>query len=165
MPCEIAADLKFAARPACMRVRVPPPALPINHLQGQLREDPIPSQAHVAELERDLATVTAEIGRLTDAIASGADLSAVIVALKARDARRTAIEGQLRTFTARAAQNDAQAFRDALRERLADWRSLLSRQVPQARQIVKKLLAGTITFTPERQGVRQLHALRSRLLR
>ena len=40
-------------------------------------------------------------------------------------------------------------------------RGLLSRQVPQARQIVKKLLDGVITFTPERDGVLQGWRFRS----
>ena len=62
---------------------------------------------------------------------------------------------RLRTFTARAAQSDGQAFKAALQERLEDWRGLLSRQVPQARQILKKLLHGVITFTPDRDGMRQ----------
>jgi len=34
------------------------------------------------------------------------------------------------------------------RRRLADWRSLLSEETPQARQMLRTLLAGRIVFTP-----------------
>lgn len=42
-----------------------------------------------------------------------------------------------------------------MRARLDDWRGLLARHVPQARQILKKLLAGPVRFMPEREGIRQ----------
>jgi hypothetical protein len=37
--------------------------------------------------------------------------------------------------------------------RLSDWRGLLSRQVAQSRQILKKLLAGRIVFRQREDGV------------
>lgn len=43
----------------------------------------------------------------------------------------------------------------ALRERLAEWRGLLGRQIPQARQILKKLLDGPVVFEPVREGIRE----------
>jgi hypothetical protein len=36
-----------------------------------------------------------------------------------------------------------------LRARLADWRGLLQRHPREARQILRKLLLGRLTFTPE----------------
>jgi hypothetical protein len=39
-----------------------------------------------------------------------------------------------------------------LRGKLEEWRSLLRRHVPQARQVLKKLLSGPIRFTPHREG-------------
>ena len=42
-----------------------------------------------------------------------------------------------------------------MRARLDDWRGLLARHVPQAQQILKKLLAGPVRFMPEREGIRQ----------
>ena len=45
-----------------------------------------------------------------------------------------------------------------LRNAVEEWRAILGRQVPLARQIVNKLLAEKITFTPEdrdgRRGIR-----------
>ena len=35
-----------------------------------------------------------------------------------------------------------------MRSRLDDWRGLLLRHIPQARQILRKLLTGAIVFTP-----------------
>lgn len=38
-----------------------------------------------------------------------------------------------------------------LQAKLTQWRGLLRAHVPQARQIVRKLLADRITFTPDRE--------------
>jgi len=42
-----------------------------------------------------------------------------------------------------------------LRGRLEEWNALLCRQTSQARQILKKLLAGPIRFVPETDGRRE----------
>jgi hypothetical protein len=47
--------------------------------------------------------------------------------------------------------NWAKAERD-VPAKLAEWKGLLQRHAPQARQILKKLLNGPIVFTPVREA-------------
>ena len=105
-------------------------------------------------LERALASVQGELARLTSAIAAGGDLPALIAALKARDAERDRLTLDLAAIARRASapQLDRAQLTAKLRERLEDWRGLVRRHVPQARQILRKLLRGRLVFTPEVRG-------------
>ena len=49
-------------------------------------------------------------------------------------------------------QIDFGALENTLRTKLENWRGLLSRHVAQARQIVRKVLADRLTFTPRTEG-------------
>ena len=49
----------------------------------------------------------------------------------------------------RPATADAAQLRQQLRERLGEWRGLLRSQVPQSRQMIRKLMRDRIVFTPE----------------
>ena len=51
-----------------------------------------------------------------------------------------------------AARLDVRQVEKDLRAKLDDWKGLLHRQTPQARQVLKKLLAGPILFTPNMGG-------------
>ncbi len=59
----------------------------------------------------------------------------------ALERRLEALDAPTLTFDAKLEQR--------LRDAVAEWRAILGRQVPQARQIVTKLLADKLTFTPE----------------
>lgn len=48
---------------------------------------------------------------------------------------------------------DLTALRPRIAELLKDWRGLAGRHVAATRQLLRKLLVGRITFTPERAGV------------
>ena len=50
-----------------------------------------------------------------------------------------------------------------LRGKLDEWRQLLGRHVPQARQVLKKLLSGHILFTPHREGAERYYTISARL--
>jgi hypothetical protein len=102
-----------------------------------------------------LAIVTTEGERLTDALASGGDLASLVAALRERETRKAVLQAELSRLTTAAPALDATQTRTALRARLADWRGLLRRQVPQARQILKKLLDGPVVFAPVREGIRE----------
>jgi hypothetical protein len=65
------------------------------------------------------------------------------------------LQAELDRLGATAPVLDAKRLRRALRERLTHWRGLLGRQVPQARQILKKLLDGPVVFEPVREGIRE----------
>jgi hypothetical protein len=45
-----------------------------------------------------------------------------------------------------------------LEAKFDDWRGVLHRQAPTARQILKKLLDGKITFTPKNEGYYEFEA-------
>ena len=49
-------------------------------------------------------------------------------------------------------QVDEAQLESSLRETLEDWRGALRRHVPQARQILRKLLVGKLAMTPVREG-------------
>ena len=101
-----------------------------------------------------LVRLEGEIGRLTEAVAAGGNLPSLLAALTDRHARRTALDQRLRSleYARRTAQSDLRGPAAALRETIEDWRGLLRRQVPQARQILRKLLQGALLFTPKRDG-------------
>jgi hypothetical protein len=52
----------------------------------------------------------------------------------------------------KAATLDPAALEGDLRARLEEWRELLRRHIPQARQVLKKLLVGPLRFMPQRNG-------------
>jgi hypothetical protein len=46
-------------------------------------------------------------------------------------------------------QGDLQAIETAVREKLATWRSLLTRQAQDGRQLLREILEGPIRFMPD----------------
>ena len=97
-----------------------------------------------------LAKVETEIEHLTAAVAAGGDLPSILAALKDRERQREEFRRRLRDAErAVAAGRAAQSLEEVVRARLADWTGLLQRQVPQARQILKKLLRGSLLFAPK----------------
>ncbi len=103
-----------------------------------------------APLRTELATVESELGRLTAAVASGADVPSLIAAMREREKRKQAIAARLevlRQVAQMPAPNPAALERDVL-ARLAEWKALLGRHVEQARQIVRKVIDGRLTVAP-----------------
>ena len=86
---------------------------------------------------------------------AGGDLPTLVQAMKAREARRAVVLDELRALELAGRPTDASALREELRGRLEEWNALLDRQTSQARQILKKLLAGPIRFVPETDGRRE----------
>jgi DNA invertase Pin-like site-specific DNA recombinase len=103
-------------------------------------------------LTKRLATVEKDLERLTAAVTAGGDIPTLIDALKAREAERAALQQQLREREQIAAlvRVDVKKIERELTAKLDDWKALLRRQVPQARQVLKKLLCGPIRFSPQR---------------
>ncbi len=52
---------------------------------------------------------------------------------------------------------DVTTLERELTAKLDDWKGLLRRQTPQARQVLKKLLCGPVMFAPKRQGTRRYY--------
>jgi hypothetical protein len=106
---------------------------------------------------RELKALEREQGRLTEAIAAGADVPVLVERLKATEAKRRELVSSLDGATARTRP----AWREIerrMRRGLANWRSLLTGDVPQVRNRFRELLTGPIIFTPfikdGRKGIR-----------
>jgi site-specific DNA recombinase len=101
-----------------------------------------------------VARIEAEIVNLTAAVAAGGELAALVTGIKDREAERNRLLHQMATSDRAEKQTQATParLREQLEERFADWRGILHRQSPMARQIVKKLLVGPLKFTPKQDA-------------
>ncbi len=106
--------------------------------------------ARHAALEVDLRGLETELARITAAIAAGGELDPLVAGIKQRVARRDELQKELAAVKQESGLRAADVPRltTELQAKLADWRGLLARRIPQARQIVKTLLCGHLTFTP-----------------
>jgi len=118
-------------------------------LQPDDREETDVDARRAALVARETQLV-AELGRLTGAIVAGGEAATLVQAMREREKDLSTTRAALARLTqpqrVQMSPPEAQA---ALRSRLTDWRGLLRSHVPQARQMVRKLLAGRITFTPQ----------------
>jgi hypothetical protein len=75
---------------------------------------------------------------------------------RGREARRADLDRQIAALTVQeeALRVDWATVKTRLMERVVDWRGLLRSHVPQARQLLRKLLTGPIRFTPVKGGYR-----------
>ena len=106
-----------------------------------------------AAVERQLADVESALSRLTAAVAAGGDVPALVEAIKVQDSQRRGLQRRLDALTQPPVTFDG-ALERRLRAAVREWRDVLGRQIAQARQIVTKLLANRLTFTPESQNGR-----------
>jgi hypothetical protein len=105
-------------------------------------------------LEKRIATTTRDLERLTAAIVDGGDAPTLVAAIRQREndlatSRRELASLELLT---QATTLDPDALQRDLRAKIEEWRELLGRHIPQARQVLKKLLVGPLRFTPHRNG-------------
>ena len=108
-------------------------------------------------LLKQMTTVDGEVKRLVAAIAAGADIPALIEAVKAANERREALSRDLAMLNSQHQHTDAEW--DELEKEMNEhfevsWKMLLNRQIEQARQILAKLFGGErVPFTPTRLGI------------
>lgn len=113
-----------------------------------------PGPEAVSERAADeLRDVETEIARLTEAIAAGGALGSLVAALKARTGRAEALREEIRQSSAREPLPSTEVFRAGLEARATEWRAVLAGQVSEARQLLRKILAGPIVVMPERREV------------
>ena len=112
--------------------------------------DPKAGQERKA-LEARRRKIEQELAHLTAAVAVGGPVSTLVSAIKAAEVQRGQIDDQLSGLDGRLqiASLDRERIERDLRKRLNDWRSLLRRHVPQARQILRKLLTDRVVFSPQ----------------
>jgi site-specific DNA recombinase len=100
-------------------------------------------------LEEELRHVELEIARFTDAIGRGEPVASILEALRTRERRKREIREALHQVDGLALL--ATRTEDLDRElatKLAEWQGLLERQPIQSRQLLRKLLAGRVLYTP-----------------
>ena len=107
--------------------------------------------ADALRVQSELQAIDTQLERLTAAIAAGGDVPSLLTAVKDRETAKTALKAELAALK-RPAGFDPAAVRSDLLKRLEDWRGLFLRHVPQARQIMRKLLTSAITLTPTAQA-------------
>lgn len=103
-----------------------------------------------AALETEARRVQAEIGRLVEAIASGAALPSMAEGIREREARLTDLRARIEQLAglALAPRLKPSALSAELALRLTEWRDLLGAEPIRARQIVRKVVVGRMVFEP-----------------
>ena len=86
------------------------------------------------------------------AIAQAGEIDALVIALKTCDQDRQRVQRELAALDGmdRLSTFDVKRIEGDLVNRLAEWRGLLKRQTPIARQVLSKLLADKIVWTPRK---------------
>jgi site-specific DNA recombinase len=112
----------------------------------------------LGQLEAEQRRLRGEIERLTAALAAGGALSSLLAAIRQREERLEAVRLELHAANARTHALDVpiSVVMPEVRRRLDDWRSVLSDESSQSRQMLRLLLRGRLVFTPrdERRAVR-----------
>ena len=106
--------------------------------------------ARRANILAEMHRLDEELSRLTAAIATGGDLPALLAALKERQAQHERYERALIELdvTSRIGRSELPRLERDIRHRLADWRAMLRREVPEAREILRDLVVSRIVFKP-----------------
>ena len=119
---------------------------------AELRPSSEATAARRAVLQAELRRIEQEQGRYAEAIATAGNVAALAAALQAREQQRVHVHHELAMLD-RARQHvssfDVRRVEKDLRARLEDWRAMLRRQGPIARQMLTKLIDGRLTFTPD----------------
>jgi site-specific DNA recombinase len=98
-------------------------------------------------LIREHKDVAKRIERYVQIIETTGDITSVAEKLRELEARRTAIEGRLRSLLPL-----PRLPRRVIEDRLAEWRRLLRQSTTQGRAVLQRILGGRIVFTPKGDG-------------
>ncbi len=115
-------------------------------------EDP---DAHRRALGTALAHAESALARLTQAVAEGGSVPALVQAIRDQERRHQTIRAELAELDRpRVVPMKVSQLKDLLRAKAEEWQALLREHTPIARQMVRKLVEGRIVFTPEREARR-----------
>src|SRR2546425_10319993 len=112
-------------------------------------------RARHAELEGELSAIQTRIDRLLDALADGSvPRDEVAVRLNAEKTRKDALTSERARLSGMltVADLDTEKIKADLHDKVRDVKGLLGRQVPQVRQMLRKLLADKIEIEPVGSG-------------
>ena len=115
-------------------------------------QEKFPDQ-HVG-LERELSLIQTRLHHLVELIANGRGTDSVIDSLHQEEARKKVLLGELGRLDSlvQVVSLDTKRLAKDLRSRLEDIPALFARHVPQARQMLRKLLDGHIHCEPMMEG-------------
>lgn len=114
-----------------------------------------------ARLDAEARKLRKELARFVAAIAGGTAPAAVLAEIAQREARLAEIERERAAWAMPVpTELEERRLRREARERLAHFDALLLGDVPVARQILRRLIAGRIEFRPEARGAVRGYALR-----
>jgi site-specific DNA recombinase len=106
-----------------------------------------------AALEAELLDIDRAANRLTRSIASSdVELAPLVAALEVQERRRKEVQARLQELRTPRPTLDARAIRSTLEGYLVDWKGLLRGHVQQAQQIIRRLVVGRLTMTPQPAG-------------
>ena len=98
-----------------------------------------------AEIDRRLSELETEMSNLTAAIAAGKPLKSVLDALQAREAEQTHLLQRRRDLARASAVSAVDEVLALLKGSIESWRVMLHKNVPQARQLIRKVVKGRIS--------------------
>jgi len=110
-----------------------------------------------AQIERELLLLKSRVARFVDAIGRGEAVDPLLVAMRADEDRRRALEAELQRLAEveLVAKLDGAKVRADVMARASDIRALLGRHTTQARQILRRILVGKIEMKPVVKGGRR----------
>ena len=103
------------------------------------------------QIDRELSLIESKMNRLLDALAEGgAPRDEVVSRMNVEKKRKTSLLDELAGLSQvrMVSAHDANALKRQLRERVSDVKSLLRQNTVQARQMLRKLLAGKLAMEP-----------------
>jgi len=122
----------------------------IEKAMAELERGDDGSSPRADALGRELATIEAQLGRLTRAVMIGGDLERLVAQMRKLEARKTEIVAE-QASAARMTDRISLAGADVLRlveAAVKDYRGVLARQTSEARTILRELLVDRVIYTP-----------------
>ncbi len=110
-----------------------------------------------AQIERELSLIEAKIPHLGESFTTGRATDTLLGLLEDEGARKKALTRELSGLhdTAKVASLDAGRLTKAVAATVADVRGLLGQHIPQARQMLRKLVNGRLACTPYEENGRK----------
>ncbi len=130
-------------------------AAAVDRALAQLRSQREVQPDRRLAIERELSLIEAKEKHLVAAVSRGEAVEPLLAALKAEGERKKVLVQDLAGMdeVAKVVSLDAKRLQRDLNAQATDVRGLLSKHVPQARQMLRKLLVGRLDVTPiERNG-------------
>ena len=110
-----------------------------------------------AKMTAQLAAVATELQNLVEGLAKSGSSQTVTDAIRKREIQKAQLEHDLASLDRRedVSRLEIRRLEALARTKATEWRSVLKRHTPQARQILSKMLRDKLVFRPEQRGTRR----------